>query len=118
DFVNNSLLEFGAIMEDTNNIKSYEDLPKFQCYFYEKNYNVTPFAAALNHKIFETIDSLKVDCDIFKTFEKGESFSGKLLYPFDFTIYLRKWLIESCGMKPTKYNNKEQLLITVAGKNF
>jgi oligoribonuclease (3'-5' exoribonuclease) len=48
------IIEFGAIIEDSNNIMEFEELPKFHCHFKYDFYNLSPNAMEINYnKILE-----------------------------------------------------------------
>jgi oligoribonuclease (3'-5' exoribonuclease) len=53
------VLEFGAIIEDTDLIFSRNNLPTFHAYIWKDNYRGEPFALAMNAHIFQKMLALK-----------------------------------------------------------
>ena len=90
---NDQIIEFGAILEDTNNPLSYEDSSKFHVYLKYDRYSGGAYALAMNQKIFDILAKNK-DSDIIPSEELIPKFMGWL------SLYL-------------VYGS-----FTVAGKNF
>ena len=99
------ILQFGAVIEDTENIKPLEDLPVFNCYILQDIYKGEVDGISMNSKIFEKLrqykNKLLDTTDLFTT-EKNVGF------------YFKKFLIDN-GIIADKNN---RVNITVAGKNF
>ena len=53
------ILSVGAIIEDSNNIQSYEDLPKFHVAIKHDQITGSPFAINMNRELIEENASLK-----------------------------------------------------------
>lgn len=101
DPINNQILEFGAVIEDTNNILPIHELPSFQVYIDNGNLiHGNPFALQMNATILKRI----------ATFEDGYVYTepkylGELFHKF----------LKDNGF-PLELNSK--IKINVAGKNF
>ena len=108
DAENCQILEFGAVLEDTNNILPLEDLPTFHCYLKHPGGNISGniFALNLNAKIIENLKNekeLKDQYQYLKPDELADSFLA--------------WCkIQGLEIKET--NGNFHTTITVAGKNF
>lgn len=97
------ILEFGAVFEDTGNIRPLEELPRFHCYIKNEDNVITgnPYALAMNVDIIKKIS------------EDGDN----VLFDYDVPGRFAKWLIEVCGYKSeSQYHNVVK--INAAGKNF
>ncbi len=102
----NNIVEFGVVIDDLENPKPIEDLPKFHAYILPpkggKNYVGSPYALSLHSKIFEKIASP----------DASKSETSLFLKPEDLASTFRDFLIQNlAGYDSTKK-------INVAGKNF
>ena len=91
------MIEFGAIIEDTQNILPREECPTLHLYFDYPKYICTPYAAAFNADIFKTIIELKKSGNT-SFLIKPELFTDQ------FEMFIRRHFTND--------------LITPAGKNF
>lgn len=106
------ILQIGAIIEDTNHVVHYDDLPKFSCIVEHDEYSGQPTALSMNSWIFEILAGLE-----------GKVKDAKLAYRKEHNILpvglvarsFQMWLINN-GMIPEFIN--EPVKITAAGKNF
>lgn len=100
-----TILEFGAILEDTKKKLTFEEVPKFSCLLKHPKYIGTPYAIAMNKEIFEELKNEQSNCEIINFNELGFKF--------------RKWLFEQNNLSSEKFiDNFNPITITVAGKNF
>ena len=98
---NNQILEFGAVIEDTNNLLPLDELPTFQIYVDNGNEIVgNPFALQMNHAILKRI----------ATYEEGYTYTDPEHLGFHFASFLR-----GNGFLP---EDNGKIKIQVAGKNF
>lgn len=103
-----SILEFGAVLEDTSKNIPLEDLPRFQTYINVGDYVVgSPFALQMNAAILKRIAIQEEGYTYMDIEELGESFFS----------WLRETLPEDYWKKNYS-KTKEVITITVAGKNF
>ena len=108
DAESNQILEFGAVLEDTNNILPLEDLPQFHCYLKHPGGNITGniFALNLNAGI---IANLKNEKDLKDEYQ--------YLKPDELADAFLAWL-KIQGLEIKESYGKFHTTITVAGKNF
>jgi hypothetical protein len=104
---NHQVLEIGAIIEDTNNIKSFEDSPKFSCIVYQPTIIGAPYALAMNARILGIIGTYQeflkgIEKDVYRKLHN-------ILHPNEVGLYFRRWLDE---------NDIKEMRINCAGKNF
>ncbi len=100
-----SILEFGAIMEDTENQLSFEEIPKFNCLLKYKNYVGSPYALAMHKQIFEELD-------------KEITIPGCTIIPYNkLGFEFAKWIFKLNEERISKGKKFFDKLI-VAGKNF
>lgn len=95
------ILEFGAVIEDTEKCLPYDELPKFQVYIDNGTIRGNAFALQMNHKILKRI----------ATFEEGYTY----IDPEDLGEFFAHFLEEN-GF--TRNPKTDRFHITVAGKNF
>jgi len=109
---NCQILEFGAVLEDTNNILPLEDLPRYHAYIKHPKGNISGNIYALNLNA-DIINKLKNEKELKDTynFVKVDDLAD------DFLAWLK---IQGMEIKSTTYNDKTNYhcTITVAGKNF
>ncbi len=113
DAENNQIIEFGAVLEDTNNIKPLSELPTYHAYVTHPGGNLTGnvFALNLNAGIIEKLKNQKDLEDQFN-YVKVHNLADDFLY----------WL-HSQGLEiKTNYEGTDKeyksCTINVAGKNF
>ena len=99
------ILEFGAIIDDLNDLKPIEELPRFHCYFLpppENNgmYHGQPYALSMHPTIFRRIAER----------EKPYTYVSPNKFGYMFNDFLNKNGIVA-------ENTKERTVINVGGKN-
>ena len=102
-----SILEFGAILDDLENPLPYQLCPKYHCYFLPADgiqYHGQPFALSMHPKIFRMIAEREND--------HGNCY--KYLSPNKFGYDFKQFLIKECWFEP----KSDRCTINVAGKNF
>lgn len=112
DAENNQILEFGAVLEDTNNILPLDDLPTYHAYIKHPGGNITGniFALNLNAGIIANLKNekdLKDQYNYLNVDELADDFLG--------------WLkIQGLEIKAKHHDHGTDYYttITVAGKNF
>ena len=135
------ILEFGAIIEDTNKQLSFLDIPKFRAIFLYERLSGSPFALYMNKNIVKEITNTKkpyskyyentsqTHCCIGKkglyTDEKGHllNLNPGSVFCKHFYEFLKKWYYSEEEIAYLEKNKKEctdmlQFEINVAGKNF
>lgn len=109
---NCQILQIGAIIEDTNSVLPYEELPKFNCLVEHEFYSGQPTALAMNSWIFEIFSKMeRLTKDERLTYRKEHNILPVGLVARSFQM----WLIDN-GLIPEYIN--EPVKINVAGKNF
>lgn len=98
DWNEHSVIEFGAVVEDTQNELPLDQLPVFSKILSHKNYIGTPYALSLNKAIFDELAKKERTPDIIPADELGMAF--------------RNWLFQQ-GFK-----EGYPIIINAAGKNF
>lgn len=93
---NDQIIEFGAIMEDTKNPKSFEDSFKFHKYIEHDRYSGGAYALALNQRIFKILAG------------NGNG-NDDIILPDKLGYEFNNWLNSYCSV----YGK-----FSVAGKNF
>lgn len=97
-----TLLQFGAIIEDTENRLSFEDAPKFEVILESPIYHGTPFALAMHKEIFKELAL------------PAEKRTKKIIPIEDLGEMFAMWLVtQGMIVDMTKVNT-----IVVGGKNF
>lgn len=110
DWNQDIILEFGAILEDTENQLPFKDIPKFNCLLKHPKYIGSAYAIAMHGEIFSEL-------------AKPEGQSAEDIIPHDqLGKKFHEWICEVSkkhnnfiGFDPFK---NEQIHINVAGKNF
>ena len=105
DPINNDIIEFGAVLDDLNNMLPLEQLPKFHAYICKEEYKGQPYALSMHPTIFRRI----------ATKEEGYNY----LYPNTLGKSFLNFLIQN-GYELDEKNGKQikRTVINVAGKNF
>jgi len=97
------ILEMGAVLDDLNDPKPLEELPRFHCYFLPMNEGGTfrgePYALHMHPKIFLRIDKREPPYNYYSPRKMGNHF--------------KKFLLENDYME-----ERGKVYINVAGKNF
>lgn len=108
-----SVLEFGAILEDTENPAGRENLPTFHKYLWRSVYAGEPFALAMNANIFWKMIELRKTEGV-----GGEDAYDKTLIAPDFLwLHFKHWIFQNKNLWPEgSFINKQPTLV-VAGKN-
>lgn len=110
DWNEDSIVEFGAILEDTNQQFSFEEIPKFNVLIKHPKYIGTPYALSLHSEIFKELAK-----------PPGESLEKIISYK-DLGTEFRSWALQQ--NKQFNFLNTSELMvnskisINVAGKNF
>lgn len=99
DHLSCKMIEFGAVVEDTNNSLPLNELPKFHCYIIHDNYSGDPYALSMNKEILRRITDRTEGYNYYTPQEAREAFL--------------EFLCE-IGLA----NKFKKNYITVAGKNF
>jgi len=95
------IIEFAAVIRDTNNTLKLEDSPSFHCYVKHDIYCGDPYALALNARILEQLGSKKPDAWVHDQHGLCKDF-------YD-------WCLEN-GYKSS--SNSSRVHFVAAGKNF
>lgn len=108
-------IEFGAIIEDSNNPKSYEDSKKYRRIVLarDKKYVFSSYAAKLNAGLIELISDIENSKDGVNFFN-NENLSQSAIYSDELMIDFKFWLAQN-GFKENKSGVIE---VVAAGKNF
>lgn len=104
------ILSFGAVIEDTVNIKPLEELPKLHCVVIHDYLRGEPYAINMNQKIIEVIKEFP-RFDDFIHFE--QKYGVKATYEDSLAEVFRNFLLVN-GFSP---NGEGKVVINVAGKN-
>jgi oligoribonuclease (3'-5' exoribonuclease) len=96
DFEKDQVLQIGAIIEDTNNLLSFEEIPKFNCLVKHDFYH------------FSNEYAVNLNSWIFSEFLKNKKSDYTIHYKENVISYFYEWLIS---------NIKGFDKITIAGKN-
>lgn len=97
------VIQFAAILEDTNNLKSFEEIPKFVRYVKHSTYTGEAFALQMNYEI------LKVLADHPDT----AHLQHLVCYDYELAFQFESWLIEN----GYEYDKKGYIYVNIAGKN-
>lgn len=95
------ILQLGAVIEDTHNIKSFTDIPKYICYVKHPIYIGSAFALQMNNKIMKVLAGV-IEPEV----------GAKILNHWEVAVDFSNWLKEN-GFEV----EKDKIYITVAGKN-
>lgn len=107
EWKHNSLLEFGAIIEDTKNQLPFDQIPKWSVLLsnVDNRYHGSAYALAMHGEIFKELA------------KKPEDRTEKVIAAQDLSWAFRKWLIQHPAFADYA-NNTKPIPINVAGKNF
>ena len=97
-----TLLQFGAIIEDTEKKLPYDEIPKFEVLLESPVYCGTPFALSMHGELFKqlALPEDKRTAQVIPSYELGERFA--------------MWLVQNGVAKDLS----KPITISVAGKNF
>jgi oligoribonuclease len=110
DPLNDQLLSFGAIIEDTENPLPFDEIPKFHAAIKRNRIEGDLFAINMNKELIETINQYMNSPDNSRSTNSGIDF-----YKEDEIVSgFRQWLITNNFTQL----DKEITNLTVAGKNF
>lgn len=109
DPLDNQILEFGAVIEDSNTCLPIEEIPKFKCVVQYDSYHGSPIAINMNARIFKLLaehDSIK---DVFARQEFARV--NNIFKPFQLPSKFLEWIIK---------HDKSMLEspLNIAGKNY
>lgn len=105
------ILSFGAVIEDTVNIKPLEELPKLHCVVIHDYLRGEPYAINMNQKIIEVIKEFP-RFDDFIHFE--QKYGVKATYEDSLAEVFRNFLLVN-GFSP---NGEGKVVINACGKNL
>jgi oligoribonuclease len=110
------IIEFGAIIEDSNNPKSYKDSPKFRRVVLQRNgnYNFSSFAAKINANLIKLIADIESGAKIL--FEESNTLANGWCYEDKLILEFVNWL--TWNEELYFFNRKGSVEIVAAGKNF
>ena len=123
------IIEFGAVIEDTNNILPMDDLPQYNRIIRHEQYTGGAFAINMNARIFDILagrEKFKRGSDSQKDYDKHHGIIGIKDLAKDFFDFLSPYFakpvealdeFEKVLANVTKYN-QAPFTITPAGKNF
>jgi len=138
DTENHKILSIGAILENTQNILPFEEIPKFNCAILHRGLVGSPFAINLNRDLIGHIAKYQ-DSKSEAQKEMENSLGMKFYYEDDVAAALYRWLyINSANLNPPDVNEiinmqyetiegvkypligskTKPITINVAGKNF
>jgi len=119
---NCQILEFGAIIEDTEKKLPFEELPKFKRVIYHEEIKGSAFALNMNVRLLKAIADYKSKCDSFsngkvsqeeiKEYIKSNNITTLKNLASEFYQFLEPNFIEGPNLRMKK------ITINVAGKNF
>jgi DNA polymerase III epsilon subunit-like protein len=98
---NNQILEIGAIIEDVNNLFSFDEIPKFKRILRHPIYSGAAFAINMNQRIFKELAKERSD--------------EKITYPGLVVQEFADFLLANGFDVP---ENEKRIKIVAAGKNF
>jgi oligoribonuclease len=111
------ILEFSAIIEDTKNPLSFDEIPKFNAKFFYKEIIGEPIALAMNTRLLE----------IFSIYDKIDNLSDRAFFREEENIYYTTRFPEPNNAYNNAWSDFKKMLslsfssrekITIAGKNF
>lgn len=110
----NQIIEFGAIIEDSNNPKSYEDSKKYRRILLarDRKYIFSSYAAKLNVALISLISDIENGKGI--SLENNPNLSQYVIYSDELIQDFRTWLL----FNDFKENEKGLVEVVAAGKNF
>jgi oligoribonuclease (3'-5' exoribonuclease) len=108
-------IEFGAIIEDSNNPKSYEDSKKFRRILLarDRKYVFSSYAAKLNAGLIELISEIE-NTKTGVTFFSDHNLDQRCIFSDELITDFRNWLFQN-GFEE---NTNLIIEIVAAGKNF
>jgi len=113
DVKNDQILEFGAIIEDTNNLLNFDEIPKFHAIINHHRYMGTAYAIAMNARIFEILQKRVTISDEDEKVAFDTKFN--IVNADDFAHDFYYWCMLHLKNKPATTGSPIHLL--VAGKN-
>lgn len=119
DWSNDQVLEFGAIIEDTERQLSYEDIPKFSCIIRHKRISGHPVALEMNSRVIKTLSEFE-SIPSYKQSDKDEfRKKHKIMEASDLVPHFYNFVSEHYFQSPTRFKAGAPMLeFTVAGKTF
>lgn len=113
------ILEFGAIIEDTERQLSYNDIPKFAALVRHKRIFGSPIALEMNARIIKIFS----DYDKIPSYQQSERDSykkeNKIVEPHELVPLFYSFVSEHYFKSPVRFRPEAQpLKFTVAGKTF
>jgi len=107
------VIEFGAIIEDTNNQLSFEEIPKFHAIIKHKRYSGSAFAINMNQRIFKIL----ADRVLIRNEEEKNQYDLKhnICSVHELARDFYNWVYHELK---TGVGYNESIVATVAGKNY
>jgi DNA polymerase III epsilon subunit-like protein len=116
----NQILEFGAILEDTENQLNFEEIPKFSCIIEQKEICGQPIALDMNERIIKILSMYWREKDVVEKAAIKKRFN--IIEQRELTHNFLDWLAPYFA---TEENSNKELeiysydfSINVAGKNY
>jgi oligoribonuclease len=108
------IIEFGAIIEDSKNPKSYDESKKYRriVLAVDRKYVCSSVAAAMNADLIKTISLIENGGNV--PFENNENLTQTAIFTHELIADFRLWLLAN-GFKE---NARGVIEIVAAGKNF
>lgn len=108
------IIEFGAIIEDSQNPKSYDDSKKYRRIVLnpDRKYVFSSFAAKLNATLIATISDIENGVKL--TIENNENLSQGVVFSDELIKDFKQWLL----FNGFNENSKGVVEVVAAGKNF
>lgn len=116
DPINNQILSIGAILEDTENLLPFDEIPKYHVAILEETIVGSPFALHMNRELIGHISSYISTDDLDEKNDLIQMTGMQFLSPDRVVKSLYDFVFES-GYFPLS-KQYEPIKITVAGKNF
>ena len=114
DYDTCQILQVGAVIEDTINVRPLDELPRFSCIIERQLYQGQPFALNMNNWIIAILASLETARkEDRERIRKENHIMGEGLVARSFWV----WLTAN-EIYPNSGSKTEQITINVAGKNF
>lgn len=105
------ILQIGAVIENTNDLKPIEDLPKFNCRVEHDMIVGQPMGISMNHNLISILAGMeKLDKNERLEYRKTWNIIPESMVALQFSMWLKD---NGIGSK-----DNSQVTITVAGKNF
>jgi len=108
------ILEFGAVIEDTNNLLNFDEIPKFHAILKHDRYSGSAYAINMNARIFAILKERVTIQDEQAKIEYDNKFN--LVHAENLARDFYYWCMMNMKNIPTTTN--KPIFLLVAGKNF